>query len=186
MNLGTAEALDRMEPEQAEETTRLSPEEAKAIEDAREAVSDLTAAEILKDAVQGADLDMAGLRHYAELHKTKKDLEAQAKAISEEMRKLEPDLLEQMASAGVDNFKFGDIGATVYVGSRIWAKVADKQAAIEALKAAGLTEFVAEGYNHNTLSSYVSEASQSEEGLPPEFTGVIEANEVFRLGVRGA
>ena len=130
-------------------------------------------------------MDADAIRKYAELANRKKELESEAKSLGAEMTKMEPHLLDQMADAGMDSMRFEGLG-TVYINSRVWAKVTDKQRAVAALQAAGLAEYVEPKYNHNSLSAYVAEQVRNGEPLPAEFNGIIEPNEVFSLRVRAA
>ncbi len=60
----------------------------------------------------------------------------------------------------------------------------DISRACEALREAGLGEMVQPRFNTNTLSAYLRELHENGQPLPKQLVGAIEANRVFKVGVR--
>ena len=99
---------------------------------------------------------MTKLRRFAELTERKKAIEAEEKAIKAEMDALEPVVIEMMADQGLKNANIN--GRTYYINRRLFAgpdEGYDKTNVSNALKAAGLGDYVTESYNSNSLAGYV-------------------------------
>ncbi len=130
-------------------------------------------------------LPVAKVRRYKELRGHQAASEAEAKAIKEEADKLEAELIDAFAEAGVQNINVD--GKTVYLHRSVYARrcegvgLEDVKAA---LRAAGAGDLVTETVNANTLSAYVRELTEEDDapGLPEPLIGVLEPGE--RFGVR--
>lgn len=127
-------------------------------------------------------MDTDRLRRYVELDQAKKDCKAKIREIDREMESLEGPILDEMVDAEVDRVSIA--GKTFYPRPTVVATVHNKQAAVEALKKAGLTEYVGESFNNNSLSAYVRECVAEGRELPEEFEGVIEPYETTKIGLR--
>ena len=119
------------------------------------------------------------LAKFAELDQRQKELNTERNRVLEEIAAIEAQVLEELVTSGVSSVKLAN-GLTVRAASQIWAKIHDKGKAVEILKACGYEDFVTETFNSNQLSAVLRELIHTGEGLPPEFEGVIEANEVFK------
>lgn len=133
-------------------------------------------------------LDMEKLKEYVAKDARKQELKREINKLNKELSELEPELLESFAEEGVESIKVD--GRLAFLHRQIWAKVvggsANRPLAVEALKRAGLNDFVSENFNSNQLSAYMRELERNEESLPKEFEGILEANEVFHIRTRKA
>lgn len=138
-------------------------------------------------------MDMAKVKRYRDLRREAKRNEDARKALTAEADKLEREILEAFVDAEVQSVQVD--GSTVYLERKLWAqKETDPstdepvptEVVVEALNAAGLGDFVQEGYNTNTLSAYLRDLDENEEPLPPALRGVIKAAEVFKIRYRKA
>ena len=119
------------------------------------------------------------LAEFIELDAKKKAHEGDLKKIKDQIAIIEHILREQMT---VDSLqKITSNNRTVYIGKRIYADIEDKEAAIEALKAAGLDDYVKPTYNLKSLAAYIKEKLDHGEALPPEFEGVIGVGTKYNL-----
>jgi response regulator RpfG family c-di-GMP phosphodiesterase len=117
-------------------------------------------------------MDTKELIRFAKLSEVKSNLEAKLDRVKAKMALLEPHLLDQLTDAQINQLKLAG-GHTIYIRRQIWATISDRPSAIEALKEAGMEDYVAENFNSNSLSAYVRETLESGEDLPDSFEGVI-------------
>ena len=84
--------------------------------------------------------------------------------------------------AKVDTKNYGRV--TVYLERKIWAKCVEGNwpRAVEALKDAGLGDYVETKYNTSTFSAYLRELDRAGQLLPEPLIGAIEPE--ARLSVR--
>lgn len=95
------------------------------------------------------------------------------------LSELEPIIQEQLQKAGID--RISKNGITIYIERKLWAKVPDKEAAVERLKATDLAHYVEEKFNSNAISAYVREL----EGLIGEMLPSCERlAELENLGIK--
>ena len=136
-------------------------------------------------------MDDEKLRRYVELDSRKRELKDELKTTNEEMRKLGEQLLNEFEHSGIQNINVD--GVTIYIHRQLWAGAKDKPAAIQALKKAGLVDYVAETFNTQSLSAWVREQVALAEdddmediydALPPEFRDAINVSERFELRAR--
>ena len=87
----------------------------------------------------------------------KKELDAQSKALTVEIERLDLALSDAMADAECERFSRN--GSTFYLNSRLYASPMSgkKDDLMEALKTNGFGSIVTETVNANTLSSFVKE-----------------------------
>lgn len=149
-----------------------------------DAVSQQAAAPTMKDQLDA----------FVKLTKTKRDLDAELRAVKNEIAGVETDLIDRMADLGVSRIGHDQSGMTVYLRRQVRVKNMgdDRGAACAALKAAGLGSFVAESFNLNTLSAYFREQldERTKQGeivddvsalVPADLTGVIDLTEAHDL-----
>ncbi len=129
-------------------------------------------------------LNTKALSEFAKKDAERLELQKKVDKLTKELAEEMPSLLENLAQEGVDQVKLD--GRTVYIQRQIWAKFDDKDAAIAALKDSGLTEYVYETFNSNSLSAFLRECEDEDRNLPKEFSGIIESNEVYKLRTRKA
>lgn len=128
-------------------------------------------------------LNIKALEHYAKLYLGKQFHDKESKRLGSEMEKIRQDLLDHLNDEGVDMVSLKG-GRTVSVHPEIWPKYGHKERAIKALKLAGITDMVEEGFNHNRLAAFIRERLRSGKKLPKEFEGLIEADTVYKLKAR--
>jgi hypothetical protein len=126
------------------------------------------------------------LRWFADVDQAAKDSEAAAKALKKLREVAYDDVVAALEALDVDRYPLKG-GPTVYVTSELWAGLdadddmdqaardAHKALACDALKAAGLGDLVAEGWNAQTLSGVfrAREAELEAEGELPELDDLI-------------
>ena len=119
------------------------------------------------------------------LQEQKKELEAQTKALTAEITKLDLQLSDAMADAELA--KFTRNGSTFYLTSRLFASPAAgrKEDLLIALKAHGFGSLVTESVNANTLSAFIKEQREaSGEDIPAWLEGIINTFEKVSIGIR--
>ena len=119
------------------------------------------------------------------LKKQKKDLEDSVKALSSEIEELDRQLSDAMTEAELDRFSRN--GSTFYLHSRLYASPSTgrKDAMMQALKQNGYGSLVVESVNSNTLSSFVREQMEANEGNIPSWLGdTISTYEKISVGIR--
>lgn len=116
------------------------------------------------------------MQQYRKLDLLRRDLDAKLKDAKEKLSQLEPEVRDQLIMAGMDKITVNakptkripfPRACTIYVKRDLWAKVPDapgaREAAVAALKDAGLDMYVGENFNSQSLSAYLREV----EGLMP-------------------
>ena len=119
------------------------------------------------------------------LKKQKKDLEDSVKAIGSEIEELDRQLSDAMTEAELDRFSRN--GSTFYLHSRLYASPSTgrKDAMMQALKQNGYGSLVVESVNSKTLSSFVREQMEANEGNIPSWLGdTISTYEKISVGIR--
>ena len=119
------------------------------------------------------------------LKKQKKDLEDSVKAIGSEIEELDRQLSDAMAETQLDSFSRN--GSTFYLHSRLYASPSTgrKDAMMQALKQNGYGSLVVESVNANTLSSFVREQMEANEGNIPSWLGdTVSTYEKISVGIR--
>lgn len=138
--------------------------------------------------------DIEKVQRFAELYDKKKELKDQLGDVKEQLEKLEEELTPEFEKAGVPNISVN--GRTIYIHKQLWAGYKEsREQALEALKKAGLEDYVYETYNTNSLSAYFREVyrdAEDEQGfiddpeniLGPELKGAIKLTEKVSLRSR--
>ena len=119
------------------------------------------------------------------LKKQKKDLEDSVKAICSEIEELDRQLSDAMTEAELDSFSRN--GSTFYLHSRLYASPSTgrKDAMMQALKQNGYDSLVVESVNSNTLSSFVREQKEANQGSIPSWLGdTVSTYEKVSVGIR--
>ena len=119
------------------------------------------------------------------LKKQKKDLEDSVKAIGSEIEELDRQLSDAMTEAELDRFSRN--GSTFYLHSRLYASPSTgrKDAMMQALKQNGYGSLVVESINSNTLSSFVREQMEANEGnIPSWLSDTVSTYEKISVGIR--
>jgi hypothetical protein len=103
--------------------------------------------------------------------KREQDLK-EAKKLKEDIEKL---VLEYMNQEGITYIRVEIDGkeSGIKLHSQFWAKAkVDKQDAVAGLRQAGLGRFVSEGFNTNTISSYIRELKKKGKPIPEELESI--------------
>jgi hypothetical protein len=127
------------------------------------------------------DIELA--RRFGALVKEKRDLEAELRRVKDEMGTLEPLVLDEMQNNQMDRMHLD--GQTIYMHRILTSKAkgGNRNAVVAALKAEGLGDLVAEGYNANSLSAWVREQLAADEPLPPLLAATLDLEEI--VSIRG-
>jgi hypothetical protein len=147
--------------------------------------------------LEQAEADETTLGQVVELTAIKRELDVAIKTVKDKIAPRHDELLDAFGQEGVTSKRHAESGKLIYVNRRIWARPAgeDKADACQALKAAGLGEFVREGFNTTSLSAYFNEQVKNAEAdgqpvtdleqlLPQELRGAIALTEDHKIGVR--
>lgn len=119
------------------------------------------------------------------LKKQKKELEDSIKALSSEIEELDRQLSDAMTEAELDRFSRN--GSTFYLYSRLYASPSTgrKDAMMQALKQNGYGSLVVESVNSKTLSSFVREQKEANQGSIPSWLGdTVSTYEKISVGIR--
>ena len=131
-----------------------------------------------KKAPEESNLNTSILEKFAKLEEQKSELETNLTIIKAEIAQLDPIIQEQLINSGIKRITIG--GRTIFVKERIVAKYKSREAAIKALKRAGLFDFVAENFNTTSLNAYISGLVREGYDLPPEFEGDITHDSILK------
>lgn len=134
------------------------------------------------------------VREFAELMLKRRRMKETIDGDKKRMDQLEQRILDTFSERGLRAVDLAGVGK-VSIRKQLWAKVrregdtateAEKQKAIQALKDAGLDEYVSEGYNLNTISALFREYVDSGQGIPPALEEAWEADRRYTLSVYAA
>lgn len=131
------------------------------------------------------DFDMSLARRFVELTRRRSELTAEEDSVKRELARVNEKLLEQFAQAGPQSVRID--GYTVYLHRDLRARVPQggtKGDACDALRAAGLHDYVEEAFNHNSVSALFREWDRAGEPPPEELAGRLEAIELFSVRAR--
>ena len=127
------------------------------------------------------------VRTYAQLATRRADLDDEIAAVKARMEEIHPAVLEHFQVSGTQRTTVD--GRTLYLKRDLYVGRANgitQERACEALREAGLGDFVAERYNANTVSAYMRELDRQGDQLPAVLEGILVVNETFRILVRKA
>ena len=119
------------------------------------------------------------------LKKQKRDLEDSVKALGSEIEELDRQLSDAMTEAELDSFSRN--GSTFYLYSRLYASPSTgrKDAMMLALKQNGYGSLVVESVNSKTLSSFVREQKEANQGsIPSWLSDTVSTYEKISVGIR--
>jgi hypothetical protein len=147
-------------------------------------------------AVQARPLDAPidrdrDVREFAQLTLKKRELEGSVKQDDPRRKQLEQRILDDLAERGLKGVDLAGIGK-VSIKKQLWAKVkrdgdtpteAEKEAAAQALKDAGLDDYVNETFNLQTVSSLYREWKQQGVEPPAQLEDYWEVEPKYSLGV---
>jgi len=126
------------------------------------------------------------IQKFVELETRRRELKDQLKAVEAEQEVVREQLLAEFERAGVSSLSAGPY--TVYLHRQLWAVPEDRdyEKACQALREAGLGDFVHERFNVHQLSAYFRELANEtgEVELPAPLQGVIRVEERVDLRAR--
>ena len=125
---------------------------------------------------------MTDLATYIDLVQRKRDLDAQSRALGEQIDAIEEELLDDWTEAGRSSETVN--GYTVYLAHRDWAtpRDGDRGRVVAALEALGMRDMVT--YNTNSLSSWWKERGEQGEEVPPILAEAVDLTTKWSLNVR--
>ncbi len=107
-------------------------------------------------------MNMQQLREFVSLENRKKDLDAELKAVKQQLDELEDALIPQFIEDGVQRMTVD--GRTVSIQQDMYASpLNDRDEVVDALKQSELGQYVAENYNSNSLTAFVREVKREVE-----------------------
>jgi len=130
---------------------------------------------------QGDGSFSAKVKRVVALKKEQDELEDRLAVIAKETKTLKAWLAERFADEGIQ--RINQDGRTVYLHRQLWAGAPDKEAAYEALVAAGLPEYATKGFNTNKVSALYREWERDGIAPPAELADVITTGERFEIRV---
>jgi hypothetical protein len=132
-------------------------------------------------------MDMKLAKQVATLIAEKRGLEDSLRAVKDQIAKLEPELLNMLMEEQMDRLHVtvGDQKITLYIHRIMWAKPkdGDRETVVATLKRCGMSDFVTESYNSNSLSAYVRERLSNGTQLQPTLSDALNLEEV--VSIRG-
>lgn len=131
------------------------------------------------------DPAMVLLGEYAALTKEKGELNAALNGVTRRMGELEPTVLDYFAQHGVNQVRVE--GVTLYPLRQQFARMkpdTDRDTASQALRDAGLGDYVSETFNLNSLSAFFREAERNGEELHPAVHAAFDVIDKWRVGAR--
>jgi hypothetical protein len=98
------------------------------------------------------------LKEYVCLEKRKKDLDAELKGVRADLDRMEPVVIDEMVRAGFAEVEVD--GRTLKIKPAVYCSPAeDRWAVVDALRQAGLDQFIPQNYNDAQLRSFVKETA---------------------------
>jgi hypothetical protein len=119
-------------------------------------------------------VNIENLREFVALEKKKAELNREIKQTQKALDALDTLLTQQLLDDGVQSVNVD--GRTVYLRRDLYASAldGDRAAVVQALKDSGLSQYVSEQYNTNSLSAYVREVVREAEERARVDGGVLE------------
>lgn len=113
-----------------------------------------------------------------------KHLEDKLKVAKARRTDIGEELMEKWSQDGIDQVKIAGAG-TVYLNRRVYAKkLKDDAEVYAALRASGHGALIKDNVPAQTLASTVREEIETNDELPPEWAGIIEAGYIPSIKVR--
>lgn len=101
-------------------------------------------------------MDATKVREYVCLEKRKRDLDAELKQAEQDLKALERVVVNEMLNAGLNEVS-ADGRKLKLVPEVVASPVEDRWAVVEALKEAGLDQYIPQNYNDSQLRGFVKE-----------------------------
>ena len=139
----------------------------------------------VKDAVKDESRLTVLSEQFVAAKERKEALEAELKAVKAEIERLDREFSDEMILMEYDSFSRK--GKTFFLKSRLFAspKAGCKAGLFSALRKRGYGDMITESVNANTLSSFVKEKREENDGEIPEWlTEVVNSYEKTTVGTR--
>lgn len=121
------------------------------------------------------------MKRFNTLYFMKKAFKDKMDMCQQEMDKIQPLLETMMIDLEMSKVSFNN-GITSKMQTTTWAKVHDKDKAVELLKEDGLSHLVlGERVNYQSLSAHLRQLEQNGEEIPESWKGIIEANPTTKI-----
>ena len=101
-------------------------------------------------------MDDAKVKQYVCLEKRKRDLDAELKQVEQDLKALERVVVNEMVNAGFNEVS-ADGRKLKLVPDVVASPVEDRWAVVDALKEAGLDQYIPQNYNDSQLRGFVKE-----------------------------
>lgn len=121
-------------------------------------------------------------KQYKETYLKRKELKAELSELEGTIDQLKTLVIDEMLKSDVDAIKVA--GKNFSQTNTVFAKVVDKEKAIEVLRTMGLDDLISP--NYNSLSSFIRDYLKMHGKLPPEFDGIIEPFNKKNISLRNA
>jgi isopentenyl phosphate kinase len=122
-------------------------------------------------------MDTTKVKEYVCLERRKKDLSAELKQVEHDLKDLERVVIDQLVNAGLD--EVGADGRTLKLKPCVYiSPVEGRYGVIEALKDAGLDQFIPPNYNDAQLRSFVEEIASGVRALAKREDRLATAEEI--------
>jgi len=122
-------------------------------------------------------MNVQQLREFVSLENRKKDLDAELKAVKQQLDDLEEALVPQFVEDGVQKMTVD--GRTVSLTQDVYASpLNDREDVVDALKHSELGQYVAENYNTNSLTAFVREVKREVESRAKDEGRMFDENDV--------
>ena len=132
-------------------------------------------------------MDMNLAKQVAALIAEKRRLEDALRTVKDQIAGLEPTLLNELMEEQMDRLHLNVEGSkmTLYIHRVMWAKPkdGDRESLVSVLKRCGMSDFVTENYNSNSLSAYVRERLSNGVLLQPTLADALHLEE--SVSIRG-
>lgn len=128
-------------------------------------------------------MDIDTLKALKLLIEKKRRLQAELREVQEEIDEMQPRALQILADEGIQNLRLD--GMLLYIGRDVRPKIKEgweRHEVVEALKRAGMDDFLKEDFNLRTLSAYFKEATDTNDDFV--FPDGLEMTEHFEIRLR--
>lgn len=133
-------------------------------------------------------MNLAGVKKYLAISRKRKQIEEQLEAVKIEMRQWEQTAIERFCQAGVQSINVN--GSTVWLGRKIVVRAldGDRDRLCEALRTAGLIDYIDTAPRFNTLSveAWVKEQMDAGQEIPAAVAAALKVDEIFFLRVKNS
>ena len=128
-------------------------------------------------------MDVDTLKVLKSLIEKKRQLQAELKEVQKEIDRVQPAALQILADEGIQNLRLD--GTLLYIARDVRPKIKEgwaRNEVVDALKEAGMDDFVKEDFNLRTLGAYFKEATATDDDFV--FPDGLEMTEHFEIRLR--